>query len=155
MPQAAADADYDAIGYLDSAARCNTPDDVFFFGSTDSSRVAICRFPEDHYEYRGERLSDGAALSAPAARSGGVSFIAHHNGLTYTVTTHSVVISASGDVIRREQMIDLHDREETDALPRPPAPLFPPPPPPGEAAPRRRCRPSPAVAPDVCRPVLR
>ncbi len=133
-PTAAA-SEFDANGYLDSAARCNTPEEVFFVGATESSQVAICQFPDDRYEYRGVRDSDGAALVAPASRSGGVSFIAQDHGLTYTVTTHSVVVSRAGEVIRRERMTDFHDRAELDTLPRPPAPLFPPPPPPEEPPP--------------------
>lgn len=135
IPSTAAASDVDANGYLDSAARCNTPDEVFFVGSTETSQVAICQFPDDGYEYRGVRNSDGASLVAPAGRSGGVTFIARDHGLTYTVTTHSLVVSRAGDVLRREPMIDFHDRDELDTLPRPPAPLFPPPPPPPEEPP--------------------
>jgi len=41
------------------------------FGSTDTSRVAICKTPGGKYTYHGVRLRDGAKLILPATASGG------------------------------------------------------------------------------------
>jgi hypothetical protein len=79
------------------------------FGATDSSRVAICKTSDGKYEYRGVRLSDGAKLIVPATMSGAGIFVAENDGVTYTVTTKSLVISAAGTVIRQDAMTDVHN----------------------------------------------
>src|ERR1700755_1228830 len=45
----------DGQGYVDSTARCAPPATAVLFGSTDSSRVAVCKTSGGHYEYRGVR----------------------------------------------------------------------------------------------------
>ena len=50
----------DSQGYVDSTARCTKPDTAVIFGTTDTSRVAICKTAGGEYEYRGVRVSDGA-----------------------------------------------------------------------------------------------
>ncbi|MDT5110638.1 MAG: hypothetical protein QOE20_2528, partial [Mycobacterium sp.] len=59
VPQVMAAPTTDASGYVDSTARCASPDTPVAFGSTDSSRVAICKSSSGKYEYRGVRLRDG------------------------------------------------------------------------------------------------
>lgn len=107
-PAATAAPDTDDQGFVDSGARCGGPDVAVAFGSTATSRVAICKQPDGLYQYRGVRLSDGATLIVPATDSGGVSYVAQNNGVTYTVTANSLVISVRGQVIRREPMVDFH-----------------------------------------------
>lgn len=108
LPRTMAAPGTDDQGYVDSAARCPAPDVPAAFGSTEASRVAICRSPDGTYEYRGVRLRDGAELIAPAALSGGVVFVAENNGISYVVSPSELVISSGGQVIRREPMIDFH-----------------------------------------------
>lgn len=98
----------DDQGYLDSVARCAAPDTAVAFGSTASSRVAICKAPDGSYQYRGVRLRDGARLIAPASLSGGVVFVAENNGISYSVSSSELVVSSGSEVIRRESMIDYH-----------------------------------------------
>ena len=57
----------DGQGYVDSTARCTKPDTAVIFGTTDTSRVAICKTAGGTYEYRGVRVSDGAKLIATAS----------------------------------------------------------------------------------------
>src|SRR6202000_3549455 len=68
-PLAAADPSTDALGFVDSTARCAAPDTAVAFGSTATSRVAICKTSSGKYEYRGVRISDGAKLVVPASVS--------------------------------------------------------------------------------------
>jgi hypothetical protein len=106
----------DDQGYVDSTARCASPATAVLFGSTDSSRVAICKTSGGQYEYRGVRLSDGAKLIVSASPSGD-GFVADNDGITYTVTSKSLVIALGSNVIREEQMVDVH----RPGAPAPPA----------------------------------
>jgi hypothetical protein len=126
MPSATAAPAFDDQGYVDSAARCTTPDVAAAFGSTATSRVAICKTTDGELEYRGVRLRDGAKLFVPASRSDDGAFSAENNGITYMVTASSLVISAGTKVIRDEPMVDFHGPEPPQA-PDAPATSLPPP----------------------------
>lgn len=99
--------DSDAQGYLNSTARCASPATAVVFGSTKSSRVAICELANGNYEYRGVRLSDGAKLTVPATASD-AGYVAGDDGITYTVSAKSLAVRAGGRVIRDEPMLDFH-----------------------------------------------
>lgn len=105
----------DAQGYLDSTARCTAPNSTVVFGSTETSRVAICKTPGGQYEYRGVRVRDGATLIRPAEQSGDGKFVAENDGIDYTVTASSLVVSAGDHVIRDEPMVDFHDAQTPKA----------------------------------------
>ena len=122
----------DGQGYVDSTARCASPNAAVLFGSTETSRVVICKTRGGEYEYRGVRVRDGAKLIVPASQSGNEGFVADNDGVTYTVTAKSLVVSAGNKVIREEPMADVH-RPETPAAPAAPptttSPTTPLPPP--------------------------
>jgi hypothetical protein len=114
----------DDQGYVDSAARCTPPNTAMVFGSTDASRVAICKTSDGEYEYRGVRLRDGAKLIVPASESVN-GFVAENDGIIYLVTAKSLVISLGHKVIREEPMVDFHKpgapaTPETSTTPLPP-----------------------------------
>jgi hypothetical protein len=114
----------DDQGYVDSAARCAPPDTAMVFGSTEDSRVAICKTPDGQYEYRGVRVRDGAKLVVPASQSVN-GFVAENDGIIYLVTAKSLVISVGHKVIRDEPMVDFHTpgapaTPETSTTPLPP-----------------------------------
>jgi hypothetical protein len=96
----------DAQGFVDSTARCGTVDATVLYGSTDASRVAICK-TGNSYEYRGVRVRDGAKLVAPATPSGD-GFRAESSGFTYLVTAKSLVVSQGNSTVREETMVDFH-----------------------------------------------
>jgi len=108
LPSASAAPAADGQGYVDSTARCAPPAAAVLFGSTDNSRVAICKSSAGQYEYRGVRLRDGAKLIVPATQSGSEGFVAENDGVTYTVTAKSLVIGMGNKVIREESMVDSH-----------------------------------------------
>jgi hypothetical protein len=108
-------------GYVDSTARCASPNTAVLFGSTETSRVAICKTPGGQHEYRGVRVRDGAKLIVPASQSGDGGYVAENDGVTYTVTTKSLVVSVGNKVIREEPMVDFH-RPEAPAAPAAPPP---------------------------------
>jgi hypothetical protein len=120
MPSAVAAPASDSQGYVDSTARCASPNTAVLFGSTETSRVAICKTPDNQYEYRGVRVRDSAKLIVAASQSGD-GFVAENDGVTYTVTAKSLVVSMGNNAIRDEPMVDFH---RPDA---PPAPAAPPP----------------------------
>ncbi len=118
-PSASAAPAFDGQGYIDSTARCTAPDTVVVFGSTATSRVAICRSSDGDYQYRGVRVRDGAKLIAPASRSSDGAFTATNDGIQYMVTSSALVISAGERVIRDETMLDFH-RPSATTTPRSP-----------------------------------
>lgn len=121
----------DDQGYVDSTARCTSPATAVAFGSTETSRVAICKTPGGQYEYRGVRVRDGARLIVAASPSGDGVFVADNDGITYTVTAQSLVVSLGGKVIREEPMMHFHG-PGAPAAPAPPpttTPTTPLPPP--------------------------
>jgi hypothetical protein len=135
VPSATAAPATDGQGFVDSTARCTTPDAAAAFGSTATSRVAICRTPGGQYEYRGVRVRDGAKLIVPASRSDDGGFVAENDGITYTVTASSLVVSVGKQVIREEPMVDFRGPEPPKApttptaieTPETPATPLPPP----------------------------
>ena len=129
LPSAAAAPSADDRGYVDSTARCAAPYSAVVFGSTDASRVAICKTPDGRYEYRGVRVSDGAKLVVPAEGSGDDSFVADNSGITYLVTPKSLVVSAGTKVVREEPMIDFHGHKPAAPAPATPTSTTPLPPP--------------------------
>lgn len=97
----------DGKGYIDSTARCVSPDVAVVFGSTASSRIAICRDSAGAYEYRGVRVRDGAKLIAPASLTS-KGFVAESDGGTYTVSASALEVTYGGTVLRDEPMVDFH-----------------------------------------------
>ena len=112
-PLAAADPATDALGFLDSSARCAAPNTAVAFGSTAESRVAICKSPAGQFGYHGVRVSDGAKLIAMASVSADGSYVAKQDGVTYTVTSSALVVSDASGVIRRESMLTYHGPKTT------------------------------------------
>jgi hypothetical protein len=129
LPSAAAAPATDDQGYVDSTARCAAPNTVVVFGSTDTSRIAICKAPNGQYEYRGVRVSDGAKLIVPAEASGDGAFVAENGGIGYMVTAKSLVVSEGNKVIREEPMVDFHGAQAPAPPSEKPTPTTPLPPP--------------------------
>ena len=121
LPSASAAPATDGEGYVNSTARCAAPNTVVVYGSTDNSRVAICKSPGGKYEYRGVRVSDGARLIVPAEASTDGTFVADNHGIEYLVTAKSLVVSQGNKVIREEPMLDFHGPQ----APAAPAPATP------------------------------
>jgi hypothetical protein len=121
-PSATAAPAADDQGYVDSTARCTPPNTAVLFGSTETSRVAICKTPGGQYEYRGVRVRDGAQLIVPASQSGD-GYVADNDEMTYTVTSKSLVVSVGNKVIRDEPLVDFHRPETPEAPAAPPPPM--------------------------------
>jgi hypothetical protein len=131
MPSVTAAPATDEQGYVDSTARCTTPNVAVTYGSTATSRVAICKSPGGQYEYRGVRISDGAKLILAAKRSDDGAYVASNDGIDYTVTAKTFVVSAGTRVIRDETWLDFHGPASSQAPTAPAAttssaPLGPP-----------------------------
>lgn len=99
----------DSQGYLDSTARCTKPDTAVVFGTTETSRVAICKTPGGEFEYRGVRVRDGARLIVTASRTSAGAYVASNDGVTYTVTAKTLSVSANGDNVRTESWTDFNN----------------------------------------------
>ena len=98
----------DGQGYVNSTARCTAPDTAVIFGTTDSSRVAICQTAGGDYQYRGVRVSDGAKLIAAATATSGDTFVVKDGGATYTVTPQALSVTINGNTFRTETWADYH-----------------------------------------------
>lgn len=98
----------DTQGYVDSTARCAKADTAVIFGTTGSSRVAICQTAGGDYQYRGVRVNDGAKLVVTATRTSGGSFVAKNDGVTYTVTPQALSVAVGGNTVRTEAWTDYH-----------------------------------------------
>jgi hypothetical protein len=98
----------DSQGYLDSTARCTKPDTAVVFGTTETSRVAICTTAGGEFEYRGVRVRDGARLIVPASRISDGVYVAKNDGVTYTVTAEALSVSADGDTFRTQSWTDFN-----------------------------------------------
>lgn len=98
----------DGQGYVNSTARCTAPDTAVIFGTTDSSRVAICQTAGGDYQYRGVRVSDGAKLIAAATKTSGNTFVIKDGGATYTVTPQALSVTINGNTFRTETWADYH-----------------------------------------------
>jgi hypothetical protein len=98
----------DSQGYLDSTARCTKPDTAVVFGTTETSRVAICKTAGGEFEYRGVRVRDGARLIVPASQISDGVYVAKNDGVTYTVTAEALSVSANGDTFRTQSWTDFN-----------------------------------------------
>ena len=98
----------DTQGYLDSTARCAKPDIAVVFGTTETSRVAICKTAGGEFEYRGVRVRDGARLIVAASRISDGVYVAKNDGVTYTVTSTALSVSANGDTFRTQSWTDFN-----------------------------------------------
>lgn len=98
----------DGQGYVNSTARCTAPDTAVIFGTTDTSRVAICETAGGEYQYRGVRVSDGAKLIAAATQTAGNTFVVKYDGATYTVTPQALSVTINGNTFRTETWADYH-----------------------------------------------
>lgn len=99
----------DAQGYVDSTARCAKPDTAVLFGTTTTSRVAICKTADGEFEYRGVRVRDGAKLIAAASQTSDGGYVVKNDGVTYTITTSSLSVSMDGSTVRTESWTDFHN----------------------------------------------
>lgn len=99
----------DAQGYVDSTARCAKPDTAVLFGTTTTSRVAICKTADGEFEYRGVRVRDGAKLIAAASQTSDGGYVVKNDGVTYSITTSSLSVSMDGSTVRTESWTDFHN----------------------------------------------
>jgi hypothetical protein len=106
----------DDRGFIDSTARCAAPATAVVFGSTTSSRIAVCKDSAGQYEYRGVRVADGAKLVVPAKPTDG-GFVAENAGITYTVTSKALLVKSGDQVVRDEPMVDFHGQGPAAAPP--------------------------------------
>ena len=110
----------DSHGYLNSTARCTKPDTAVVFGTTETSRVAICKTANGDFEYRGVRVRDCARLIVTASRTSDGAYVASNDGVTYTVSATTLSVSVGGDTVRTESWTDFNN-PQSPANSTPPA----------------------------------
>lgn len=110
----------DDQGFVDSWARCASPSTAVAFGSTATSRVAVCSSTDGQYQYRGVRVRDGAKLAVDAEPSGDNAFVAKSDGVTYTISPTALRVSAGDEVIRDEPWVTYSGPEAPASAPASP-----------------------------------
>lgn len=96
----------DEHGFVDSAARCSTSQTLMAYGRTARALVVVCVDPDGALQYRGVRLSDGAALQLTATRGSDGSIVASNDGVTYSVTPTAFLVSEGDSVLYRDTWTD-------------------------------------------------
>jgi hypothetical protein len=99
----------DDRGFLSSSARCDGGHYAVAIGRTQRSLVVICTDPGGAFEYRGVRISDGAALDLPAESDGAGGFLAQNADLSYAVSPKQLLVTSAGAVVNREPMLDYQE----------------------------------------------
>lgn len=98
----------DEHGFVESAARCSAAQTLMAYGRTSRSLVVICVDPDGGLQYRGVRLSDGAALQMTAGRGSDGSIVAVNEGVTYSVSPSTLLVSQGDNVLYRDTWVDFH-----------------------------------------------
>ena len=98
----------DEHGFVDSSARCSASQTLMAYGRTARALVVICVDPDGGLQYRGVRLSDGAALQMAAGRGSDGSIVATNNGVTYSVSPGAFLVSEGDTVLYRDSWTDFH-----------------------------------------------
>lgn len=96
----------DGYGFTDSAARCDRGQTLMAYGRTSRAMVVICVDPGGGLEYRGVRLSDETALTAPAGRAADGVIIATNDGVTYAVSPERLLVSEGDTVLYRDSWLE-------------------------------------------------
>jgi hypothetical protein len=105
----------DALGYLDSAARCDDAQVLTAYGRTSRSLVVVCLDPTGQMQYRGVRLSDGATLSMPAGRASDGAIVATNAGVTYALSPAAFLVSEGDSVLYRDNWVEFREPGFTEA----------------------------------------
>lgn len=98
----------DEHGFVDSSARCSANQILMSYGRTSRSLVVICVDPDGGLQYRGVRLSDGADLTMTAGRGSDGSIVAMNEGVTYSVSPSTLLVSEGDTVLYRDTWTDFH-----------------------------------------------
>ena len=96
----------DEHGFVDSSARCTTSQTLMAYGRTSRALVVICVNSDGGLQYRGVRLSDGAALQMAAGRGSDGSIVAANDGVTYSVSPKALLVSEGDTVLYRDTWTD-------------------------------------------------
>lgn len=96
----------DEHGFVDSSARCSASQTLMAYGRTERALVVICVDPDGELQYRGVRLSDGAALQMTAGRGSDGSIVAVNDRVTYSVSAAAFLVSEGDTVLYRDSWTD-------------------------------------------------
>jgi hypothetical protein len=99
----------DALGFVNSRARCDPQQTAVVAGRTNLSLIAICADGRGNYEYRGVRLADQALQRLPATTLANGCFGARTDQVSYTVSERKLLLTSGVRVIRDEAMVAFKD----------------------------------------------
>jgi hypothetical protein len=105
-PKPAAAVAMDNRGFVNSKARCEGAQNAVAIGRTQRSLVVVCESPNGAYEYKGVRLSDGAALTLADVRVTPGGFEARSDGATYVISPKELVVTSGNATLARDAMVE-------------------------------------------------
>lgn len=97
--------DVDNRGFVDSKARCDSGDNAVVTARTARAAIVICRDRGGDYEYRGERLADGAYLELDDVRPIAAGFEARNVDTTYRLSPTELVVLSGETLQSRDAMV--------------------------------------------------
>lgn len=115
----------DNRGFIDrEGARCAEPQTAAAIGRTERSLVVICINENGNYEYRGIRLSDGAALQLTDVMVTSGGFLATNEDVAYAFSPEELIVTSGDVVVARDPMVEYFDPRlapaASPAKPQPP-----------------------------------
>ncbi|MGV9803110.1 hypothetical protein ACWDTP_34150 [Mycobacterium sp. NPDC003449] len=99
----------DQAGFVGSQARCRDTQTARAIGRTPGSLVVICLDRSGHFEYRGVRLSDEAAMAVSAETARARDFVARSSGVRYAVSPDELLVTSGSTVLKREPMVEYRE----------------------------------------------
>lgn len=102
--------DVDNRGFVGSTARCDSGDTAVVTARTARAAIVICRSRGDDYEYRGERLTDGAYLELDDVRPIAAGYEARNAATTYRVSPTELVVLSGEALQSRDPMVSYQSR---------------------------------------------
>lgn len=96
----------DALGFVDSAARCDPGERAAAIARTERAAVVVCEAADGTYDYRGVRLSDGASLQLDDVRPIAAGFEARNGGTTYRLSPTELVVISGESLQSRDAVIE-------------------------------------------------
>ncbi|WNG86376.1 hypothetical protein C6A87_021330 [Mycobacterium sp. ITM-2016-00317] len=96
----------DSLGYVDSAARCDTDQRAAAIARTERAAVVVCEDSDGSLEYQGVRLHDGATLQLDDVRPMAVGFEARNGATTYRLSPTELVVISGETLQSRDPIVE-------------------------------------------------
>lgn len=97
----------DRQGFVSNGPRCNASNPAVAVAITTASRIVVCETGVGRYYYKGERLSDGAAIEIDDPIRTREGFAARNGDVTYQLSPSGLVILDGGSELGSEPALEV------------------------------------------------